>query len=320
VPGSITDEEILAWASDIYPVSDLSKPADTREDELRRQEAEHYHLSLARRLAHRAQFTEAARVLKAFRPDSEFAKEISEISALLRLSGPEAMSADVVSPWGHDTEKASIFVAKSALPTDALIVVFSPDAVLANLDALSLHPVLKATGCHIVYVLDVQAKHFLKGFEWDKPSKLQSNLEAIRQDLKAKRLFTIGWSSGGAGAMRLGKAMRADGILAFSPVLVSTNAKFAHVRSAFEEAAVNDPDYVVDVPKLYRAEYGPNPKTRIFVGADASNDLRFSELVRGVDNVTIEGLNDLDRHASMRSLLQRKMMPGILDNMLSSKP
>jgi hypothetical protein len=204
-------------------------------------------------------------------------------------------------------------------PSSDVQIVESPGADLAILAfcgarhtlALSLNLMdrwLAPLGAHVVYLRDWQKVGYIAGITSlgsDMPAAI-SGLRSITRDLGADRLVCVGNSAGASGALRYAPRLRAERVVALSPI---TGGKRFAAKIAPEAHEDGLPMWG-DLVRLYRRDLGV--RVRILYGAQNDGDQQQSVRMAGLPNVTVEAIPGWDSHHLMEGLVRAQRLHRVL--------
>jgi hypothetical protein len=163
-------------------------------------------------------------------------------------------------------------------------------------------------GSHVVYLRDRRKLGFTGGIPSlgrDMAATI-GRLETLADGVGARRIVCTGNSAGGSGALRSGRALGAERVLALAPITGGRDYEDTvrpHLRPG--EAMP-----WTDLVPLYRD--GAGPRVRVLYGAQNQGDRQQCERMAGLPNVTVEAISDWDSHHLVGGLLRAGRLQRVL--------
>ncbi|HEY5411329.1 MAG TPA: hypothetical protein VIJ94_11450, partial [Caulobacteraceae bacterium] len=167
----------------------------------------------------------------------------------------------------------------------------------------------------IVYLRDFDVVHFMGGIRslGDREATLVA-LRRIRDDLGADRVFCLGNSSGGYGALAYGLDLKAEAVLNFGgPVNLEPEFNtYLNRADAAETLRRRFPDLPLDLRAAYLAA-PRRPRSMLVYGEQCWDDRLQGEHMAGVPQADLAPVQGLAGHGSIRELIRRGRFVALLD-------
>jgi hypothetical protein len=214
------------------------------------------------------------------------------------------------------SDDASVLVARRP-NASKVIFVFTGAARQVWVSLHVLHQVLPED-CHIVYLRDTRQLCYLTGVEGLGTSYDETLAEFRRliDSLGGSRVYCIGSSGGGYGALRFGLDLGARAVLAFAPSTDASSLAPLFKGTALEGITDRMPHVFVDIAQLYAAAPAPPSVTLVF-GDRQERDAAASRRLSGLSMVTIHPVADYDRHDVIAQTIVTGEFRSLIDGLLS---
>lgn len=242
--------------------------------------------------------------VEALRAIPETAGRADQLAALCRalwdcdLTGAGAIPARLA----RDADAGNYWMAPADSPTT--LIAFTGRAKRLSVSVYLMQRILEPLGVNVIYLFDPADSFYLGGIggRW---SGLDATLELLRRlcaGFGTQRLYCLGQSTGGYGALRYGLELDAHAILAFSPMIWQARRPRPLERIA---RALGRPagEEEVDLRRLYRSRPRHPPAT-IVCGGGNTADLRSAAELSDLPGIDHRILPDVADHAVITTLLR----------------
>ncbi len=230
-----------------------------------------------------------------------------EVHAMLMLLGEEIERLDAIDrPWldyqvydrGHKTT----------------MILFCGLADRFGVEMNAVIPWLRSLPVNLVYIRDFNRLLYLAGIQ--SLGNLEETISALKRDLAAigtERTITMGNSGGVYGCLYYADLLKADGVLCFAgPTSLKAGVDEASERPVYERVQeLVDKGELVE-PDLRQLFLGNGIPVRYFFGQDYQFDLTQSETFQDLPNVSIEGLQNWERHIVIGEMARRNQLTTVL--------
>jgi len=215
---------------------------------------------------------------------------------------------------------SSILVARGPVGADRAIIVFPGGAQRFWLSMQAMHRILRGFDCHLVYVRDFSASYYLIG---DPSRGLDYNglVDEVRETAKslgATRLFCIGNSAGGYGAMRFGLDLGAEATLGFGSSANPEDLPTRRADLARIYHQVGAAGGTADLRKLFAAAPNP-PRAILCYGADHEGDRKQAEHMAGLPTVRLLPTPGVATHNVIAAHLRDGSFQSLVADMLRGR-
>lgn len=225
-----------------------------------------------------------------------------EAAALLRvcrkLQGQSANLHEEIDAIERNPAAGDWWAAPAGAATT--IVAFSGAAQKTGISVYFLRRILARLGCNVLVLFDTSNRLYLRGVAGLGASveETASLLRPIIDGMRGRRLICLGQSAGGFGAIRYGRALGADGILAFSPLVHAEPARRhawlrRHGLTELGEAAM-------DLRAQRLGDPAP-PRLHIVCGAEHARDMAAARSLADMPGVSKAAIPGLAGHGSLQA-------------------
>lgn len=306
-------EALLEQAQQIWPVELLQTEAISGANTQKTHEAASLYLLIGKRFLDNRAFDKAKAMLGKIPnslPQGAKAREFEKVAGSLSLW---VTYQDLTQSDSSFSETSSIVVYRSLTGSDQVVFVFTRASSFLTPAQSAMHLVLRTIGCNVVYILDANDSFFTTGPDWENHDQLKSRLRKAADELEATKIYTMGGSLGGYGALRFGVDMGANGVLVFSPITTPMRNSWSSTRSLFRNIQNDNPSFIPDLD-TYFATLKTLPDTTIVYGAKSPRDKVFAHALKGFSGVKFIEVPELGTHDSFRwSLANDKFKPMLLE-------
>lgn len=245
---------------------------------------------------------------------SELARELEQIAQSVSMSDTyRELSA---SSQATTVQDDTLMIWENERGSDKIVYVFGGGGLRAFLMIASMHRSLKKQGCHIVYLVDRHSGFFLKSERWPKISALRDELLDLATQIGATKRYTLGISSGGYAALRLGLDLEADRILAFSPLVTPATNAFPATRKFFRSLCDDDANFIPNIDDYYQTRSALPPAIIVY-GEGSDRDRQSAEQLEMFNSVQLRSVDGCNNHGSLKWLMERSEFDPFLDDLFA---
>ena len=198
---------------------------------------------------------------------------------------------------GKGAGDSGFWVAPAASSTT--VIVFIGMAMRLDVAIYFFQRILTRHKFNVIYVFDWANVYYFGGIR-GLGQNLRETIASLRRkcaELGTRRLICLGQSSGGYAAVLYGARLKADGVLVFSPVVLSVMEDRTLARiSAVKGKRLERRD--VDLKRIL-SDSRVRPFTRIVFGADNKSDVASARHLSGLRNVVEHPLSGVASHGSV---------------------
>lgn len=268
------------------------------------------------RLLERGQVDDVAHAIGdfvAYAPGLDWAESLGPLLSSLPPRDPQA-------PILSDEEGRDVVVAARD-GADTLIFGFCGVRNRIGMPTPLFHRWLDSTRCSVVYLRDLQQKHFVKGVRSLGSDRAQTKaaLRTLADDLGARRILCLGNSSGAYGAALYGLEIGAEAVLSFSgPTNLEPNFNtYLNRRDAALELREELPDEPLDLRAIHLA--APR-RTRLHLvyGEYCWDDRLQAEHMDGVPGVELTALAGYQGHGCIPELARQGKLGPMLQRFVAA--
>lgn len=186
-----------------------------------------------------------------------------------------------------------------------------------------MHCLLGRLGVHLLYLRDFDHSFYLNGLRrhhFNFADTLE-HIKAVGLQHGAERLFTIGSSSGGFGALHWGLELAAERIVSLAGPTNLTH-RLPQIRSRQHDqgipAAHLADAWAADAAARLR-QPGPQPQFQLLYAAENDNDVRFAKDLGNPPprHVSVQALEGSSAHNVVLPLLERNQLDSLLLNLVA---
>jgi pimeloyl-ACP methyl ester carboxylesterase len=164
-----------------------------------------------------------------------------------------------------------------------------------------LHRKLRGAGCHLIYVRDRNFGFFLeRASDWDGVRAIAEGLRRQLAAFGATRLYCLGNSMGGYGALRYGIELGAEAVLAFGAVTDPENQTTD--PGLMPRLRRTQPGLAIDPVPLYR-DAQRRPRVTLCYGSENQADRAAAHRMKGIPGVSLVEAKGVRVHAVIRWFL-----------------
>jgi pimeloyl-ACP methyl ester carboxylesterase len=230
-------------------------------------------------------------------------REFAE-STLLRIRALKRMGMGAIRPQRTLSEAQDGVVDDTGYwvvpaDSDTTVIAFTGRAMRLDISIYFMQRILKRFGVNVIYVFDWADAYYFAGVKGlgTNTRRTAARLRGLCAELGTKRLVCFGQSSGGYAAIRYGAKLKADGVLAFSPVILSVMKP--HILDAIERATGRRPPRRrLDLRRIL-GRRRRIPYTKIVYGDGNPADVKSARYVSHLDNVAEHVLPGVSNHGTV---------------------
>ena len=196
--------------------------------------------------------------------------------------------------------------------SETTVIAFTGKAMRLDISIYFMQRILKRFGVNVIYVFDWADAFYFAGVKGlgKTPRKTVARLRVLCTQLGTKRLICFGQSSGGYAAIRYGAKLGADGVLAFSPVILPVMKR--HILDDIERATGRRPPQRCLDLRLILGRGGPRvPHTKIVYGDANRADVRSARHISDLPNVVEHVLAGVSTHGTVEATTVTGEFPDI---------
>jgi predicted esterase len=195
--------------------------------------------------------------------------------------------------------------------SDTTVIAFTGMAMRLDISIYFMQRLLSRFGVNVIYVFDWHDTYYYGGVN-GLGRNLQETARSLRRlcrELNSKRVICFGQSSGAYAAIRYGVKLKADGVLAFSPVILPVRKQriLGHIaRKTGVKLTPRDTDLRVVLTRAKRL-----PFTRIVLGDANPGDVRSARHISDLKNVVELVLPGVKTHGTVEHTMLSGAFPDI---------
>ena len=268
-------------------------------------------LRTAHRLVEAGRFDEFLTLVPTLPPAVQASQLIREAVQVVRQVKASGLIDDFVAHNVDFSAHRSLLAWRAPTPTDRAIVAFTGGGQRFWISIEAMHRILATFGCHLIYLRDYSSGLYLEGAP-DLGLDYDGMVEAVRRaaaDLGATRLFCLGTSAGGYGAMRFALDLPAEAALSFSGL---TDPAAVYSRAARLQRLTGRS---VDLRELRLA--ARHPPRMIFCYGDAHDaDRAAAERMADLPGVRLVPAEGFAQHGAITWFLRNGRFPALVEALL----
>ncbi len=196
--------------------------------------------------------------------------------------------------------------------SDTTLIAFTGRAQRLGLSIYFMHSLLSRLNANVIYLFDWANSFYfagVSGLSRDTETTV-AQLRALCAGLHSRRVLCIGQSAGGYGALRYGAKLNADGIIAFSPLILPVMA--SRTRARIEaETGLPLTEEETDLRRLL-ANHSRPPHIEIVYGTDNAADVASARHLAGLPTVVERPLQGVSSHGTIQETVIGKTFGPLL--------
>lgn len=163
---------------------------------------------------------------------AEVAEVMEHVRGIRRLGVPETVSLPDMRAEDGAPEDRGYWVVPAG--SDTTLIAFSGRAQRLGMSIYFMHSLLGRLNANVIYLFDWADSYYFAGVSGlgNGVGETVERLGVICDELGSRRLLCIGQSSGGYAAIRYGVELGADGVIAFSPIILPVMGERTRKRIA----------------------------------------------------------------------------------------
>lgn len=200
--------------------------------------------------------------------------------------------------------------------SETTVIAFTGRGRRLGISTYFMERVLRDTGVNLIFLFDWRDAFYLAGVDGlgADAAEAASGIGKLADDIGTKKLVCLGQSAGGYAAIYYGEALRADGVIAFNPVIEPVISGVSHDRICSVLGRTPEPAEI-DLRQIYLRSKRP-PVTRIVFGADAASDRKSAEYMGGDLGVSLQPVAGIKGHAIVTPLVLSGEFRSVFDSFL----
>lgn len=247
---------------------------------------------------------------------------IPNLEALLNFhKSQKVLKRPIIENWDHKFEVISSAPSTSG---DVFLIFTGYGKQVGTVPLVLIDRLLAEHGASMIRLVDHTGLLYQNGIEQVAPD-FETTVTQLKERIKAlggKRVFTLGTSGGGFGALRYGVTLGAENILTFS---APTNLQFDFLRKHkdFRARAVIrrlntllTPEQL-DIGKMLERHFY-KPRIDVYYCAENSGDLAQAENIKHLPNVNLHPIDDSDDHSSVNVAFSKGYLKADIERMLNA--